>query len=185
MTKEQIEMEIKGLEEAEKSVRQSLEPLNRQLDAIISKRRRLENSLSELNVAEDNSIASLIRQYEPHKSGIALHNAINKWGKQYDMYIGGYVTATMQPAFHIGIRKNGSNIDKTIEGLNILLPLLKRDGEGFAFVSIIDDTLSYYHVYTLKYSENAAAIYRDKREEFASDNLRGALEHLQKHHPYK
>ena len=116
------------------------------------------------------------------------------WANKYDLYVSGYLPATMQRNFSVMVKPCGKNIAKIKRGLKTLAPLLKpitnKHGlKDHFFISIFEHTLSEhgtYHMLVAKDLSEAVVIksyYHQESVEFKG-TLDATLKHIAEHHWY-
>jgi hypothetical protein len=183
-TKKQIEKEISKAEKEREEVFNNMRPLQDKASSLYQKLSDLRNELSELFAGEGKlkDIEFLINNYDPDKGSTVHHNALGEWASKYTLMHSGYVSKTRQPNFQVAIHKDGSNIEKTLEGLKLLLPHLKPISTGNLFIDIFDHELSEHYSYHMEVSPDfeRAWVYNHYSDCKFEGKLEDTLKYIQK-----
>ncbi len=194
-----IEEQIKELEEQIAYLHKRIEPLQQD---ILKKHKRVERLREKLSAQHEkegklDDIRWLIENYEPDRTSQKHYQALSNWAYTHGVYMSGYIPETNQPSFKVMMRKDGSNLDQTIDTLNILLPILKPfrpeyyEGDGeVIYISVFEHTLSEWGSYGMYVDPNGEwakvdRICRYRGEVLFSGTIREALEYLAKNHWYE
>jgi hypothetical protein len=128
--------------------------------------------------------------YSDWRGDSVRHNRLDIELSKYDLKSSGYIEETHQAAIQIAmIEGDQSNLDKTEEGLKIVLPHLKPLSDGYAHICILEYTLSRYGVYRLKIKDGEVGLNRTVYSRMSRlktwKTTHEALEYIQKQHPYQ
>ncbi len=185
-TQEQIEKDIAKTEQEKQEILSSIEILQHKTTLLRDELVNLRNELF-ANYGKPKDIKFLIDNYDPCINDPAIYKALTEWCKLYTLNHFGYTLETLQPRFSVCIERDGSNIKKTLKGLNLLLPHLKPTKNGNLNVGIFDYMLSEYDSYSIDiYPDFSKAIvlgYYKKGEEFEG-SLEDTLKYVKKYHWY-
>lgn len=181
-------------------VKNKIKDVQKEINILIDKRKPIDralketsDNLSELHIQLDKEMAkagnyddikSLIDNYNPYLSNQRLLiNALDKWAASYTLYRDGYNVETKQVAFKLMLKRDGSNIDKTIEGIKIVTKLLKPLSNRFIYFGIFEHTLNEYKSYHLEISKdlkNCVVLDHLREEKYCKGNLKKVIKYISK-----
>lgn len=82
--------------------------------------------------------------------GDCSYKEANKFFNNIGLSIAGFFPSTNQYCLQIAMNRDGSNLDKTNDGIAFMLPFLKNDN-GHIQISIMEHTLCEWEIYVLSY----------------------------------
>ena len=140
------------------------------------------------------AIKKLMAAWSLQNDTSELMGAFQAWGRRYDLYMNGYLPATMQRNFSVMVKPGGKNVAKVKRGLKLLAEVCKphpnkQDLADHFYVGIFEHTLSEdgsYHMLIARDLTSAVVIkcyYRMESVEFTG-SLDEALAHVAAHHWY-
>jgi hypothetical protein len=156
MTETEIKNKIEKLQEIRNILNKEYKSAQNKLVKNYNSLSKLRNELDLLYAKEGklDDIKYLIDNYKTDNSK-TYSDALGKWMSKYTFRnMGTYNTKTKQPCFTVSINRKGSNIERTYEGLKILVPLLKSIEDDEVQFGILEDTLGEYKSYYLNILKN-------------------------------
>ena len=184
-----IDDELAELEAKRAVICKEVERLSNQAGKLYDAISRLKDKIFERELAktgEDNWSLLLKEQ-----NSMIAYRALDKALGKYEMSSSGYRPATMQRVVQISLYKyhleSAAKLQKTLEGLEKVLPHVKPIGE-WKIIGILESTLSQHGVFNLYVGEKTCelrkTVYGSEHTVFKAGSLLEALEYIQKHHPY-
>jgi hypothetical protein len=184
-TRDEILEQLSKLNDERDSIHTAMTPMRNRLLAIHEEAITLQNKL----VAHDREagtvdIGYLISEFVPSGKGDLFYSALREWASRFSLCQAGSSVETAQPFFRVRIKRDGSNIESTLTGLHMLVPMLRpRDKTGRVTFGISEFTLSLHDIHLLEVRPDGmeAHVIKGRDTEFVG-TLEEALRFIQNHH---
>lgn len=184
MNLDELNAEIKKLEEQNAQLHEKMEPINNELMSNAGKLRELRDKrdtiLSQNN--EDNWEWLL---FEDGRGSSTKNKLLEQKLMAIGLYVSGYYHDTQQRAIKLMLIKNDpQSFTRHLAAIELLLPYLKTHPDGFTRFSIFEHTLSRYGSFALAIGEKIILeVNRRAIQEF--NTIEDALKYIQEHHWYE
>lgn len=184
-TNEELEKEKQKLEKDLESLRKNYKTLINKLTKTADRISEIDSELDKRNL-KGNDIEKLLETFpETETKRKLLRDLLSKFGLSAE----GYFPDTGQRCIQLSLKKGSKeSLQKTYDGIQLVLPYLKPVRDGNIYIDIFESTLSSRGIYTLIIKKDKFEVekttYGHPEIIYSNKDLKKVLEYIQKHHYY-